>query len=304
MVSAIVLGDRGAGTTTFLGLLYASLVRWGVQEGQGFRVHASHATLRAIKEVYASLLSGEFPPRQAELKRPELSFVLEYPPQGVRRMLPAREPRGLTLHVADVQELAELHGRSVVMDDGLRGALESRIAIVLVDASRLPEDDAAGALPGHHPFRRFDSAVASTLALLQAYRSLDPHRRRTHLHPLFVLTKLDAMTSALTLRPEGSLPPPSASLGRRRAWGESLLASRIPQTWGVLTGQARGVRFDGPWFFGSGLQLDPGPSGSARIRRRPTAAIGGWEPAYPREEYDAMLALLEELTRESPLLSA
>lgn len=297
MGSVIVLGDRAAGTTTFLGLLYAALVRFGVEEKVGFRVHASHATLRAIKDVYASLVDGRFPPPELEYGSGDLSFLLGFPGRS-RGFSPLSHGtvEQLSVHVADLEEVAELKGRAVVFDDWLRARLASQAILLLVDASQLPEDPRPEEATGRHPLQRLDAAAASALALVQSYqRTMDP-RRRARVHPFFVLTKSDLLSPSLRSSP---WPPPRGPATER--WAAGLLEPRLPRTWAVLRGSGPGIRFDPPRFFVSWVATEPGASGETRVRRRLRAREGGWEPEYPAGEFLALLTSLHELADRVPL---
>lgn len=306
MPPAILLGDRGCGTTTFLGLLYAALVRWGARSEDGFRVHASHGSIRALKDVYGSLMDGRFPQESVEYRRSDLSFVLGYGPAGSGWFLGNHRATELSLHVASLETFSDLQGHGFVSDTLLREELSSQVVLLLVDASRIPLD--VEELPGgiSHPWRRFDTMAASSLALLESFQRTERVRRRARLHPIFILTKMDRLSERLRSGTLGGLIPSPAARAARTLWGEDLLAKRLPRTWGVLEGGGHGVRFETPLWFASWVGVENGPQGEGRVRRRQTAAVGGWEPDYPHPEFEALLTELRRLADRvgDPLLAA
>jgi hypothetical protein len=296
MAPALVLSYRGCGTTTFLGLFYAALVRWGSSAHDAFRVHASHDSIKGIKDVYASLVDGYFPSSAPTHRGDDLSFVLGYAPGSGWVRAHRSQGRSLSVHVADVEELSELKGRSFATDGWLRARLSSHVALVLLDASRLPPDPAAILALPNHAFRRYDAEVASCLGLLSAYLRTEGARSRALLQPIFVLTKWDLLPSGLLKR--GDLgPPPSASDPRRRArWVEALLAERMPQTFGILSGDEPGIRYAPATGFLSSVTTERDAQGALRVRRRLRLPEGGYEPDYPYEEFSALITLLQQFS--------
>ncbi|MDE1821511.1 MAG: hypothetical protein KGJ23_12850 [Euryarchaeota archaeon] len=305
MAPAVILSDRASGTTTFLGLLYAALVRWGSQSPEGFRVHASHASIRALKDIYASLMDGHFPPDGVELRREDLSFVLGYASSGHGWLSSSGRASELQLHVASLDTMGELRGRSFVWDQGLREKLASQVAVVLVDAGRLPVETDSLSDKAYHPWRKFDALVASSLALLETYQRTDRLHRRARLHPIFVLTKFDTLPSELRHGTLGGLVPSPLATAARATWGEDLLAGRLPQTWAVLQEGGHGVQFERPLWFTSWVGTERGPHGELRVRRHQTASVGGWEPDYPYVEFESLLSHLHKLASRvgDPLLA-
>ncbi|HYB79157.1 MAG TPA: hypothetical protein VEG66_05300, partial [Thermoplasmata archaeon] len=61
MGSALVVGDRGSGLTTFVGLLYAAQLRLGTEERDEFRFSADRETIRQLEGIYGELVAGRFP---------------------------------------------------------------------------------------------------------------------------------------------------------------------------------------------------------------------------------------------------
>ena len=304
MTSAIVVGSRGAGLTTFVGLLYTAQVRFATEDGgdAAFRFHAPRETLRQLESIYGELGAGRFPTRDVDFEERSLSFVLNFPR---RRTVPwarggGSSPSSVRLGGVTTEELAELRAHESAVGESARLLFHSPVVILLVDASRLRcEADGAGG-----PFfAENDAQLAATLEVLGRYLSTEPKRKARAMHPLFVLTKLDRCPAAAQSRlslPTG--PVASWSEGDRRRVGQNALASYLPATgrWLSQTAGGRGsVSVALPRWYFSSLRIEPG-EGGPRIARRSRFPSGSWEPEYPYEEYRALIEHLGELSQRLP----
>lgn len=296
MTNALVLADRGSGTTTFLGLLYCALVYAGSASGDELRVHAPHGTLRALRGVYAEMMGGDFPSEANELPREELSFLLDFASRAPHWRAPGHRPTEVKIEIASLEAFADLRSHSYVSDSLVRARVASQIALVLVDAGRLPPEPDTMEEGSGTMWSRFDSMVARAFEVLGAYHRLDRPRRRLRLQPVFILTKFDRLPAALRrLTLNGLVPSPTATAARG-TWLEEVLAPRLPRAWSSLRQEDRDSGFNGPVWFASWVGLDERDPGAPRIRRRSGPQAGSWEVDYPRTEFEALLALLHKLS--------
>jgi hypothetical protein len=304
--SALVVGDRGSGLTTFVGLLYTAQVRLGTEEADEFRFHADRETIRQLEAIYGELGAGRFPERDVNWEEHPLSFVLGFR-NGRLRGLSRRGQRGEgefgTVHVQvggiSTQDLAELREHDAILEESARRLLRSQVIIPLVDASRLlPEPDG----PRSPGLARYDGMLAATLDLLGRFLTAERNRRARTMHPLFVLTKLDRCSRATLAELEA---PPGLPEGWpaevRQAFGRKVLEHYLPETMRFLAPSGRGARLaiEPPQWFFSRLQLTE-VRGAPRILRRSRVPLGGWEPEYPFEEYRALIERLAWLAQRLP----
>jgi hypothetical protein len=303
--SALVLGERGSGLTTFVGLLYTAQVRLGTESSDEFRFSADRESIRRIGEIYGSLGDGRFPEADQDWERHPLSFVF-----GFRRGRLAGFARGggstepefdtVRLQVGGIpaEQVVELRDHDAVLEPGTRRLLRSSVLIPLIDGSWLsPEPGAIGGLP----MARYDRVLSATLELLGRFVAAERSRRARRMHPLFVVTKFDR-TPTETLAALGTPPGPSErwSGEARSSVGAKLLERYLPATARFFrAGTPKGVRVDPPeWFFSSVRTEER--LGETRIARRLRDPLGGWEPEYPFEEYRALLGRLGELAHTMP----
>ena len=301
MTSAVIVGARGSGLTTFIGLLYTAQVRFGTEEGDAFRFHVERETLRQLNEVYGELGAGRFPTHDVDWEEHSLSFVLSFRPSWARRWRrPGRHGESgagnARVRVGGIttEELAELREHDAVVGESTRLLFHSPVVLPLVDASRLRfEDSGSGG---------YDGQLAATLEFLGRYLSTEPERRAREMHPLFVLTKFDVCSGAMRDQ-LGAPPGPAAAWpeAARRAVGQRILERGLPRTGALLAASARAgpVRIAPPQWYFSSLRLEEGGE-VPRIARRSRAPVGGWEPEYPYEEYRALIERLGWLASHLP----
>jgi hypothetical protein len=305
MASALVLGERGCGLTTFVGLLYTAQVRLGTENADEFRFHAARESIQQMEAVYGELGAGRFPAADIDWERHPLSFVF-----GFRRGHAAWFAGGggsgeqgfstVRFQVggmpADV--VSELRDHDAILDSPTLRLLRSPIQIPLVDGAWLvPDHSSIAALP----LARYDQHLAATLDLLRKFLAADRNRRARQMFPLFVVTKFDRVQPE-TLKtlgaPDG--PPEGWTPEARQRLGQAILQGYLPATASFLTRAADdGVRLAGPEWYFSGLRTEE-KGDEIRILRRRISPFSGWEPEYPFEEFRGMLVRIGELAGRLP----
>jgi len=305
MASALVLGERGCGLTTFVGLLYTAQVRMGTENSDEFRFHAERESIQQMEAVYGELGAGRFPAADIDWERHPLSFVF-----GFRRGHIAWFAGGggsgeegfstVRFRVGGMpaEVVSELRDHDAVLDAGTLRLLRSPILIPIVDGAWLvPDRSSIAALP----LARYDQHLAGTLDLLRKFLAADRDRRARQMFPLFVVTKFDRVRpEALKAleAPEG--PPQGWPVKARQEVGGRILRGYLPATADFLSRAGDdGVRLSDPdWFF-SALQTEE-KGDEIRILRRRISPFSGWEPEYPFEEYRGLLAKIGELAGRLP----
>ncbi|HZY91859.1 MAG TPA: hypothetical protein VFG07_03670 [Thermoplasmata archaeon] len=305
MSSALVLGDRGSGLTTFVGLLYTAQVRLGIEEADEFRFSADRESIRRIGTIYGSLVDGRFPEADADWELHPLSFIFGYRRGGLsslahRTVSEDGEFDTVRVQVGGIpaEEVAELNSHDAVLDRQTRGLLRSPVVIPLVDASWLAVDPKA--IDGL-PMARYDQVLANTLVLLGKFLAAEPDKRARRMYPLFVVTKFDRVPRGSLRKLESpSTPPVAWSTDEREMLGQRLLDRYLPKTSQALAKKGNGsILHDSPAWFFSGLKTED-REGETRIARRERPPLGGWEPDFPYEEYRALLLHLGQLAHRLP----
>jgi hypothetical protein len=308
--SALVLGERGSGLTTFVGLLYTAQVRLGTEESDQFRFHAERESIRQLEAIYGELGAGRFPTRDANWDERPLSFVFGFRHGRLRGLgHHGEEPENgfdtVEVRVAGMQTetVDELRGHDAVLDAPTLRSLRSQVVVPLIDASAL----AAEPPPGQErAVSRQDRQLSSTLGFLAAFLSAERDRKARRMFPLLVVTKCDTL-GLETLRrlnaPGGT--PSDWTADARRALGARLLRTYFPETAKFLDAprDRSGVTVAPPeWYFSSlGIERT---GEETRVQRRSRAPVGGWEPVYPFEEYRSLIETLGKIARRTPSIPA
>lgn len=299
---AAILSEPGTGGTTFVGLLYATLVRLAAEPEPPVRVSAGPAGLAVLRRLYRELMDGRFPPPCAPLEAARTQIDLEFGGRPAGRGLlgfgahASTSPR-TALRWARVEfgTLARyLAGGTATGAGELPDLTPLDTPIVVVDAG-----DAGPTSPTPSPdggARTSDDRVAEVFRELAELRRVARPPAKLPMRPLVVFSRLDRAPAALARRVGLPEPLDEAALERDRpAIATALLRELLPRTTDSL--RRGGAPIDADASFLSLVDTGPevGP-GEPRIRTRP---IGGerWAPSYPYGEYRRLIDRLGEIAR-------
>lgn len=296
MLQVALVGDRDAGKTTFLGLLYAAQVKSGSAKRDDFRFHATYESLDQVTLVFQGLMSGTFPDSATKEGIHDVGFQLGYR-KGKAGILPrfrAREwdpsafatLRFRIMRVFD-PEMARLLSGGTVVDGKSRDLLDADVLVIFVDSTKL-------VAKGEESQVGYDGAVESILTAVQRWRD---RGGRPTLYPIFVLAKFDRVRAeAMRSANLDHTPPPAGKRGPRATYAEALLKHSVPKTLAKLKAPHRkGMEFAAPAYLFPWVRTEaaaPGQSERIRLRRMEGA---GWEPEYSRGEYLAFLDCLRDI---------
>jgi hypothetical protein len=300
MLHVALVGDQGSGKTTFLGLLYATLVRSGSDTADNLRFHTDYDSLEHVTALFQQMMSGGFPDAAIKEGLHALSFTLALrgAKRGILPRLGARKwnaDTATSVRFTAPGSLGEetpgfLQGSSVGTGPW-RDVLDADAILVLADSTKLApkgDDSEAG------PMGTYDGQVADLLAAIQRWRS---RSGQEVLHPIFIFSKFDSVSSeALRAADLDATPPDLRRTGPRAAYSSALLKPNLPRTLGIIEEKRKGrLRFTEPDYFFSWVRPDAKDSGATQRIRLRRIDGGGWEPEYSREEYVAFLERLADI---------
>jgi hypothetical protein len=297
MLLVAIVGDHGSGKTTFLGLLYAALVRSGSGKEDTLRFRAAYESLDEITALFQRLMSGGFPDSVTKEGIRGLHLELGFPrsKRGILPRLGSRKWTGgsaTTIRFAlpgDLDEAIPAFNEGSTFGTGRwRDALDADVVIFLADSTKLaPKGEDSGSAS----MATYDGQVE---ALLTAVRWWRARGGREVVHPIFVLSKFDSVTPAVLRAADVEPTPPDVSRsGPRAAYAKSLLEPNLPRTFAILQEASKGKpRFAKPTFLFSSVHTEANAHGQLeKIKLRRTDGAG-WEPEYSRDEYLALLECL------------
>lgn len=300
MLHVALVGDRGSGKTTFLGLLYATLVRSGSDKADDLRFHTTFESLEEVTALFQQLMSGGFPDAAVKEGLHELSFTL-----GLRKAKHGLLPRlGSRKWNADAATSVQFtmpgslgEERPGFLQGGTigtgpwRDVLDAEAILVLADSTKLA---AKGESSEPGPMGTYDGQVEALLTAIQRWRS---RSGREVLHPVFILSKFDSVEpEVLRVANLDPAPPDVARTAPRAAYASTLLKPNLPRTLATIAEKGHGrLRFAEPDYFFSWVRTEmKDSSASEKIRLRRIDG-GGWEPDYSRDEYLGLLECLTEI---------
>ena len=296
MLQAAILGDRGAGKTTFLGLLYTTLVQSGSDKEDALRFHASYESLEEVTALFQQLMSGGYPDAAIKEGLHEVRFTL-----GLRNARHGRFRRGSNTWNADTaasghftlpgslgEERPGFIQGSTVGTGPWRDVLDADALLLLADSTKLARE---GDPPERAPMATYDGHVDALFSAIQRWRSRSGHE---FLHPIFLFSKFDSVDPKVLKAADLAPEPPEPSEGdARAAYASALLEPNLPHTLATIRGKSRGrLRFGKPAYFFSWVRHEAGAPDKVKLRRMES---GGWEPDYPRAEYLALLKHLADI---------
>ena len=304
MLHVAIVGDRDSGKTTFLGLLYAALVKSGSDKTDDLRFHAALDSIEEITGLFQQLMSGAFPDSATKEGMHEFSFELafEKPRGGVLARFGSRNQAAgtsTTVHITLPGRLDEQHHGFLQETATGRGrwrdALDADAVIVLADSTKLAPK---GEYPEPGPMETYDGQVEAFFTSIVRWRA---RGGRDVLHPIFVFSKFDAIKPEVVRAANVEPTPPDVSkTGPRAVYATTLLEPNLPRTLAVLQEADRGkLRFARPSYFFSSVRTEAkahGRSEGIRLRRIDGA---GWEPDYSGHEYFALLEYLGEIAAQT-----
>jgi hypothetical protein len=301
VLRTVLLAEPGAGSTTFVGLLYLAQTRLATERADAFRFSSPPESIRHLSVLYEQLVAGEFPAPLAPEAVPQIRLDMAYSspthwsPFHRATAFEARsraECRWIRAGFDAVASALEGGGSGPGTDVDLR---TSTAPIFLLDP-RHP--DGAAGVGGAAPSNR-DAAILRILKELARGRGPGGTTAPSRLHPLFVITKTDALPEDLapTVRRKDLLDEDLPAVEGARI-GRVLIDALVPQSVGFC--RSSGPTVGEPAVFLSYVRGTVGPaSGADRVLTR-TLPDHRHEPVYPFNQYRALVDHLGDLAGHGP----
>jgi len=296
MPRAVILGEPSSGSTTFVALLYSTLVRTAVEREDEFRFAVAPESVDLLTGMYAQLMSGELPgtPRPEEIATMRLTLAFSRRNRGRSWLgkstdysgVPKVECRWVQARFEQIE--ASLRGGDTSADP-TASLIECTIPIFLLPVTGFGPDVSSSNSTG----QSLDHSVMSVLHGLA--RPFEVARRPSGeaLHPIVVFTQLDGCSPEALGRFGLKSPLDDNELEQQhRRLSSAFLEEFIPKT-AEYCGSA-GSAVGAPEVFFSFLQTETGEGGEARVKVW-TAADHSRQPVYARNQFQALISYLGAL---------
>jgi len=312
---AAVLGDRGCGKTTFLALLYAAQIKYTNEpvNKDNFRFYASPASLNFMGDMYNHMRSGGWPEATMKGQQTEVEFLFGFKrpisgslPSWIKKkdwLNPFSTIKFSVYDVAgeDVNDIIRTPDGvfSEDLPEDVKNLLESRIIVVLIDASRI------NAKPRSKPYLdmiEYDKKTATLISIIAKYNSRkeDPKMRR--IYPVFVLTKFDTVNENILQGMKLKTKPPSYKEQKEREdYSETIMRNFYKQTLALVKGgRLMKVSFDQSVYFYSEISTEFSEDGIPIPSLKQMEDGVGHELDYSYSEYRSFIDHFKKIANSMP----
>ena len=268
---AAVLGDRGCGKTTFLALLYAAQIKYSneSENKDAFRFYASPSSLNFMGDMYNHLRGGGWPEATMKGQQTNVSFIFGFKKFGISVLPEWIQKRDWIKPFSTIKfSVYDVAGEDINdiirtpdgvfsedLPDDVKNLLESRIVVILIDASRIT------AKPRSKPYidmLEYDKKTATLISIIAKYNSKKENPKQRKIYPIFVFTKFDSINEkildAMHLKAK---PPEYKESDARREFSETILRNFFGQTLAIIKGgKLMNVSFDSSTYFFSEIATE------------------------------------------------
>ena len=297
MSRAVILAEPGSGSTTFVALLYAALVRTAVEREEEFRFSVAPESVAVLTEMYAGLMSGEFPGTPGPPEIAAIRMTLAFPQRSRHRVWPGKrtdfsdvpkvECRWVRARFEEIE--ASLRGTNASADPAA-SLIDCSIPIFLLSAAGFEP----GRTSGPAGEASLDDSVVRVLQGLARPRGVTRRSSGEVLRPIVVFTQLDRSSAGLLHHFGLKEPLDDNQLNQdRRRLSSAFLGKCIPKT-AEFCGSA-GSAVGAPEVFFSFLQTESGEGGGARIQLH-TRADHSREVVGAVQQFQALISYFGEVS--------
>ncbi len=318
-----ILGDRAAGKTTFIGLLYAAQIRFTNDPANKdvFRFYADPTALSIIRKLYENLKTSAWPDGTTKGQKSMLRFTFGYEkmlhgavlPQWMRERDWIHPFATINFNVYDVagediQDMTKTPDgvQSKKLTDIAKSLLESRVLVMLIDTSKITEDCDSDE---YRSMLEYDGIMATLISMIAQYNSEKPDPKERKIYPVIVFTKFDTLfqdENAVMIK-DMEIPKDIktyADLNNsniRRDYCEKILRNFFGQTLALLKGgKLMNVSFDRTEYFFSYVNTKFGKDGKAVPNQRKILDGAGHEIDFSYDEYARFIMHFKKIANEMP----
>jgi hypothetical protein len=273
MVDVAVFTQPGSGSTTLLGLLYASMVRQQGSAGDRFRISVASTSLRPLTKAYEQLLLGEFPTDDPSAPASSIEITMAFRRSAIGSLLGRWGSSGGQTAFSEcklnwnVVPLAALHSfvKFGTQTTTLTRTVQSCSVVVLTVSIEPPDLPAAADSPP------LDSSLAAGLRYLAGRPVAPKEKTGQGILPLVVFTKIDRLSKKARAKVGlPTSPAETAREGSENRAGRVILGRLLPETLRALDEgmYGRGTALRPMECFYSWVETEPAsPETGPRIRR-------------------------------------
>ncbi|UCF08072.1 MAG: hypothetical protein JSW28_10615 [Thermoplasmata archaeon] len=185
-----ILGTRGCGLSTFIGLFLQTIERYTAKHSKQFIFFVRSETGEAVYEIKNHLLMGKYPPVNPTKEKTRIRFILGYKPPIGKRLTIKQKGKWVSSRV-EVHDASSVLGKDSgigVLSRRARVYSDSKVLGFVVDGSK-----ATSLKTGkrHDKMLKYDKELSLLLSSLLKNRNLTEKERQ--LQPIMIINKIDLL---------------------------------------------------------------------------------------------------------------
>lgn len=304
-----IIGTRGCGKSTFIGLLYQAMERYSNENPNEFIYYVTAETGEKIYDIRNNMLSGEYPAATTRNQLEQLKFLLGFRPKPHEQVVNtfknfARFGKygnflGMILSVYDISgEDVEEYRHNKSINKEIKQVFDADILVIIIDTSKFTNSTLGRK---YRKMLYYDKELAIILSSYVEYRNKTKINEK--LHPIFIFAKIDALDAEI--REEHEIESLSEKYEGKKCEkiGNNLMRSYLSASRAAIYGaQKVGVPLAKAVYFYSWVEeekVDGVPMVGAQHRLKVIKPLGKIEHArnvYPEHMYEAFINHTRELS--------
>ncbi|MCK5039032.1 MAG: hypothetical protein KAS16_08030 [Thermoplasmata archaeon] len=202
-MSVSIIGTRGCGKSTFIGLLHQGMEMYTNKNPDNFVYYVTAEVGDKILDIRNNLLQGEYPAATTRHQLEQLRFLMGFKPVGVEKIVNLvknfssfgqyGDYLGMILSVYDIagEDIQEFKINKQVTQI-LKQVFESNILVIIVDCAKFTN---ATSGRKYVDMLEYDKELAVIIAAYVEYRSKGKFKEKVN--PIFVFAKMDALDTEI-----------------------------------------------------------------------------------------------------------
>ncbi len=301
-----ILGTRGCGKSTVIGLLYQGMERYTTLNPDDFIYYITSETGETVLTIRNNMLKGMFPPATTRHTLDQFQFLMGFKPKMHEKLINLVKFRegawaGLTFTVYDISgEDIQEYKRSKTADQRIKKIFDANIVVIIIDCSIFTNSTSGRKF---NKMLELDKEIAIILSAYVEYRN--KNKLEEELHPIFILAKADAIDNEI--KNEFGLEKLSKDYDEDINYeiGNNLLKSYLSATLAAILGSQKVyVPLHKAKYFFSWVEMDKidgmvSQAGDAKKLKVVRDKEGGhaWN-AYPTHMYEGFLNNFRDLSEK------
>jgi hypothetical protein len=202
-MSVSIIGTRGCGKSTFIGLLHQGMEMYTNKNPNNFIYYVTAEVGDKILDIRNDLLTGKYPAATTRHQLEQLRFLMGFKPKAAEKIMQLvknfssfgdyGDYLGMILSVYDIagEDIQEFKINKQVSQI-LKQVFDSNILVIIIDCAKFTNSTTGRK---YVDMLEYDKEVAVIISAYVEYRSKGKFKEK--LNPIFVFAKMDALDAEI-----------------------------------------------------------------------------------------------------------